>query len=138
MPVVHVGRELHSEGIDLRDAGADHSGAGKQSAQCSSTGRRHGAAIEGQGQSPIAVLCDCEAAGDLILNDIDAIILQGHRAAVAKADLDIKLIAQCGQRRITAVEERSEEHTSELQSLMRNSYAVFCLKKKIYIKRTTT
>src|SRR3546814_3951746 len=26
---------------------------------------------------------------------------------------------------------RSEEHTSELQSLMRNSYSVFCLKKKI-------
>src|SRR3546814_8118165 len=26
--------------------------------------------------------------------------------------------------------ERSEEHTSELQSLMRSSYAVFCLKKK--------
>src|SRR3546814_3517292 len=26
---------------------------------------------------------------------------------------------------------RSEEHTSELQSLMRNSYAVFCLKNKI-------
>src|SRR3546814_2927211 len=30
---------------------------------------------------------------------------------------------------------RSEEHTSELQSLMRISYAVFCLKKK---KQTTT
>src|SRR3546814_4631728 len=29
---------------------------------------------------------------------------------------------------------RSEEHTSELQSLMRISYAVFCLKKKIHIK----
>src|SRR3546814_10090321 len=29
-----------------------------------------------------------------------------------------------------AEQERSEEHTSELQSLMRNSYAVFCLKKK--------
>src|SRR3546814_3187511 len=28
---------------------------------------------------------------------------------------------------------RSEEHTSELQSLMRISYAVFCLKKKKYI-----
>src|SRR3546814_5866234 len=28
------------------------------------------------------------------------------------------------------VSRRSEEHTSELQSLMRNSYAVFCLKKK--------
>src|SRR3546814_6791199 len=33
---------------------------------------------------------------------------------------------------------RSEEHTSELQSLMRNSYAVFCLKKKIpHIERTS-
>src|SRR3546814_9219907 len=31
---------------------------------------------------------------------------------------------------------RSEEHTSELQSLMRNSYAVFCLKKKKHNKQT--
>src|SRR3546814_4413219 len=31
---------------------------------------------------------------------------------------------------------RSEEHTSELQSLMRNSYAVFCLKKKISLTST--
>src|SRR3546814_12561359 len=30
----------------------------------------------------------------------------------------------------TIIEERSEEHTSELQSLMRTSYAVFCLQKK--------
>src|SRR3546814_2917375 len=29
---------------------------------------------------------------------------------------------------------RSEEHTSELQSLMRISYAVFCLKKKIHLQ----
>src|SRR3546814_1912409 len=29
---------------------------------------------------------------------------------------------------------RSEEHTSELQSLMRSSYAVFCLKKKRHIR----
>src|SRR3546814_8132008 len=33
---------------------------------------------------------------------------------------------------------RSEEHTSELQSLMRISYAVFCLKKKTKTKRKTT
>src|SRR3546814_2032481 len=32
---------------------------------------------------------------------------------------------------------RSEEHTSELQSLMRTSYAVFCLKKKKDTKVTT-
>src|SRR3546814_6012857 len=30
----------------------------------------------------------------------------------------------------SAIRKRSEEHTSELQSLMRISYAVFCLKKK--------
>src|SRR3546814_4381792 len=36
-----------------------------------------------------------------------------------------------------AVPARSEEHTSELQSLMRISYAVFCLKKKIYKHQKT-
>src|SRR3546814_3884282 len=35
----------------------------------------------------------------------------------------------CAEGRCTT--DRSEEHTSELQSLMRISYAVFCLKKKI-------
>src|SRR3546814_4793803 len=34
--------------------------------------------------------------------------------------------------------QRSEEHTSELQSLMRISYAVFCLKKKPTIKNANT
>src|SRR3546814_1937592 len=36
-------------------------------------------------------------------------------------------------RRSLMQEQRSEEHTSELQSLMRSSYAVFCLKKKIQL-----
>src|SRR3546814_4860396 len=35
------------------------------------------------------------------------------------------------------VQQRSEEHTSELQSLMRTSYAVFCLKKKQNISNHT-
>src|SRR3546814_2947540 len=34
--------------------------------------------------------------------------------------------------------ERSEEHTSELPSLMRNSYAVFCLNKQSHITTTCT
>src|SRR3546814_10343710 len=34
--------------------------------------------------------------------------------------------------------DKSEEHTSELQSLMRISYAVFCLKKKTHIKSNHT
>src|SRR3546814_10853545 len=39
---------------------------------------------------------------------------------------------------VAAVIERSEEHTSELQSLMRISYAVFCLKNKKYKQLTYT
>src|SRR3546814_14482524 len=44
------------------------------------------------------------------------------------------LVDQLGHRRIG--QDRSEEHTSELQSLMRTSYAVFCLKKKKTSKST--
>src|SRR3546814_4940061 len=41
------------------------------------------------------------------------------------------IIAACDSNRYKFLGvERSEEHTSELQSLMRISYAVFCLKKK--------
>src|SRR3546814_6566818 len=36
----------------------------------------------------------------------------------------------CAAQPLAAAPKRSEEHTSELQSLMRISYAVFCLKKK--------
>src|SRR3546814_5803068 len=46
-----------------------------------------------------------------------------HLRCVQGADPRHRLRRQCG-------DERSEEHTSELQSLMRSSYAVFCLKKK--------
>src|SRR3546814_6228393 len=38
----------------------------------------------------------------------------------------------------TVTDQRSEEHTSELQSLMRISYAVFCLKKKKHNKKKRT
>src|SRR3546814_7314983 len=43
-----------------------------------------------------------------------------------------------GKRVAEAHVARSEEHTSELQSLMRISYAVFCLKKKKSVKQPTT
>src|SRR3546814_7850932 len=39
-------------------------------------------------------------------------------------------LLRLGRSAIAALIGRSEEHTSELQSLMRTSYAVFCLKKK--------
>src|SRR3546814_6083580 len=58
-----------------------------------------------------------------------------HPPAVAgqRAELLIDALDQFGRRRRAAIGnrlQRSEEHTSELQSLMRISYAVFCLKKK--------
>src|SRR3546814_1251766 len=57
----------------------------------------------------------------------------GHRTArAARRRLPAHRHAQRRDR--DALVSRSEEHTSELQSLMRISYAVFCLKKKIIIK----
>src|SRR3546814_8817063 len=50
-----------------------------------------------------------------------------HRHPVAQRRL---FSGQRANARIDAPHRRSEEHTSELQSLMRISYAVFCLKKK--------
>src|SRR3546814_5993758 len=47
-------------------------------------------------------------------------------------------VASTYEGRITSCRRRSEEHTSELQSLMRISYAVFCLKKKNEHKNITT
>src|SRR3546814_9646159 len=52
---------------------------------------------------------------------------------IANAHIYTKRIEWVGcrnVRQVVPIESRSEEHTSELQSLMRISYAVFCLKKK--------
>src|SRR3546814_4398787 len=46
------------------------------------------------------------------------------------------LLSQGGEFGFVLFAQRSEEHTSELQSLMRISYAVFCLKKKKNTNRT--
>src|SRR3546814_9301767 len=54
-----------------------------------------------------------------------------HRALLSQAARRIRHDAGRRARRGGAVGARSEEHTSELQSLMRTSYAVFCLKKNI-------
>src|SRR3546814_6626134 len=45
-----------------------------------------------------------------------------------------RLVAAVGAEMLPCVDIRSEEHTSELQSLMRISYAVFCLTKKNHTK----
>src|SRR3546814_5571197 len=48
-------------------------------------------------------------------------------ADVVRSRLDREMV---DRHEVVETERRSEEHTSELQSLMRISYAVFCLKKK--------
>src|SRR3546814_10447789 len=50
---------------------------------------------------------------------------------VSKVDAVVKLHSSLAMKQTIAALSRSEEHTSELQSLMRSSYADFCLKKKI-------
>src|SRR3546814_5262533 len=55
------------------------------------------------------------------------------RHSISLAD-DARLLG--ARRACQAQADRSEEHTSELQSLMRISYAVFCLKKKNKTKTT--
>src|SRR3546814_1952833 len=55
------------------------------------------------------------------------------RSARARRRPGVVMAAFSAIAAILAVVVRSEEHTSELQSLMRISYAVFCLKKKNYL-----
>src|SRR3546814_9319512 len=67
-----------------------------------------------------------------------------YALAAARALFDTDMTAEAIARRAMAIAagiciytNRSEEHTSEIQSLMRISYAVFCLKKKKTEKHAT-
>src|SRR3546814_7071696 len=68
--------------------------------------------------------------------------LLGHpQGSMTRADLDDELRGRLAgtpeaRRAIGLLSDRSEEHTSELQSLMRLPYAVFCLKKQKTIHQT--
>src|SRR3546814_9731949 len=60
-------------------------------------------------------------------------LFKGHRYASVVLDADTRRVLWIGEGRSRAAVRpffRSDEHTSELQSLMRISYAVFCLTKK--------
>src|SRR3546814_7283589 len=61
-----------------------------------------------------------------------------RRARRAGVSDEIALVARPPGREVGHDGLRSEEHTSELQSLMRISYAVFCLKKKIKLTYSTS
>src|SRR3546814_10120250 len=65
---------------------------------------------------------EAERAEPVVDGDHDDVVVERERGAV------VPRRAAAARRERSSV--RSEEHTSELQSLMRISYAVFCLKKK--------
>src|SRR3546814_6877003 len=67
-----------------------------------------------------------------------AVWATGHFAAVWAAKRDAQFVDVVRRHLRIPSHLRSEEHTSELQSLMRISYAVFCLKKKTATKQRQT
>src|SRR3546814_2245436 len=77
-----------------------------------------------------------------ILVPIEKVRVIGGVIRKFRGDLRIRYAVENGRFWLVALTEekfdRSEEHTSELQSLMRISYAVFCLKKKRNMKLPIT
>src|SRR3546814_8972868 len=64
---------------------------------------------------------------DLMMPFVDGI---GVLREIRRRELQCRVLIVSARDQINDRVQRSEEHTSELQSLMRISYAVFCLKKK--------
>src|SRR3546814_5050809 len=80
------------------------------------------------------------AVKELLAQEPDALreIVRSVMQAMLEAEMDEALGAGKSERSDARLGyRRSEEHTSELQSLMRISYAVFCLKKKNNNQDTT-
>src|SRR3546814_3239435 len=71
-----------------------------------------------------------------VVNDVDIHIGLGPDSAfIHLLSPSMSLLVECSRdSRRNKTAPRSEEHTSEFQSLMRTSYAVFCLKKKTTIQ----
>src|SRR3546814_10220293 len=98
-------------------------------------------AIDTADQRRVAVVLDRRRRGAVITQPVHAdvgdrrgLILEADAVLAAPAwafvrtALHVDVARRAGLAEL-ADRDRSEEHTSELQSLMRNSYAVFCLKK---------
>src|SRR3546814_3209560 len=78
---------------------------------------------------PVPANDDASRAIRLYCDAIAAAATKGNRGAQQASGVDLGALDEPAAEEVV-VEARSEEHTSELQSLMRISYAVFCLKQK--------
>src|SRR3546814_4462096 len=76
----------------------------------------------------------------IVMKPLNSLVEMPPRMSTGLGELDLVLGGGIvhGSATLIGGEPRSEEHTSELQSLMRISYAVFCLKKKTQHRRTLT
>src|SRR3546814_7252698 len=99
-----------------------HPGSGRRKAPKTPKGRQ----LDFEASEEVkALLGDRPRRPDLLIEHLHLIQDRyGHLAA-----RHLRALAEEMNLPMAAVYERSEEHTSELQSLMRTSYAVFCLKK---------
>src|SRR3546814_6310138 len=124
----------------------DLGGEGDRAARC---GRHHRSVVDDADRADAARHIAVEAAQ----RAVHAIFVLRIAGAVRRAPTPdigaianplVRIVGAIGalrERRATAILEivdRSEEHTSELQSLMRISYAVFCLKKKTNTRKKIT
>src|SRR3546814_8885313 len=105
-----------ADGLRFRDHGVLCAGPGRAGAGRDRPARAADRAA-GAGGADGGALLPVAATGTGVLRDG-----RRHRRVYAGA---LRTAADAGRAAV-----RSEEHTSELQSLMRTSYAVFCLKKK--------
>src|SRR3546814_3206813 len=79
-----------------------------------------------------------ETLGEAFREEVKALGLQAEMLEQLMLYQELEIAAGEGRPEDVAANLRSEEHTSELQSLMRISYAVFCLKKKTPSRTKTT
>src|SRR3546814_3279663 len=89
---------------------------------------------------PARLNCACALVDDLVERGQGERIALRWREGTQRRSMSYRELMALTNRiaHVLVQDMRSEEHTSELQSLMRISYAVFCLKKKKKIKPQST
>src|SRR3546814_10373552 len=111
--------DVHADAAAAETAAADAAATGAHAHSAAAVAVRGPAEQHAIGTEPGRFLAQL---GDHRIHLV--LLAVGERAAAALKQRDLLVAA----RRRGKVDARSEEHTSELQSLMRISYAVFCLK----------
>src|SRR3546814_9927469 len=105
--------------------------------------RNVGRRIVGQGRGRVEqcveLLLERRVAAEMIDQAVDVMLVEEGRLPAVRLGIVAPFLDVMADldRIIVLPPARSEEHTSELQSLMRISYAVFCLKKKKKSKQNT-